>query len=148
MTARVQGWRSDDAWLFAGRKTSQYRQIGNAFPPPVAHAIGERIAAALRHEGEARLDSVQSVDLHDPVYKALASSPVPLTFEDLVRAHNESGSEVVEQRLAALKQDFELEMIDGSDGVRRYRLGSFKGFTGQDQHSRHDFFAQHRNRVS
>lgn len=45
MTARLQGFPDD--WQFAGRKTAQYRQIGNAFPPPVAHAIGEQIAVAL-----------------------------------------------------------------------------------------------------
>lgn len=45
MVARVQGF--DAAWRFAGRKTSTYRQIGNAFPPPVAEAIGRSISAAL-----------------------------------------------------------------------------------------------------
>jgi DNA (cytosine-5)-methyltransferase 1 len=45
MVARIQGF--DDHWRFAGRKTSAYRQIGNAFPPPVAHSIGEQIKAAL-----------------------------------------------------------------------------------------------------
>ncbi|WP_082500809.1 DNA cytosine methyltransferase [Agreia sp. Leaf244] len=45
MVARVQGF--DAGWKFAGRKTSVYRQIGNAFPPPVAGAVGSRIAAAL-----------------------------------------------------------------------------------------------------
>lgn len=48
MTARLQGFPDD--WQFAGRKTAQYRQIGNAFPPPVARAIGEQIAAALGAE--------------------------------------------------------------------------------------------------
>jgi DNA (cytosine-5)-methyltransferase 1 len=40
-------------WLLHGRKTSQYRQIGHASPPPVAAALGHRIAAALvaRQEG-------------------------------------------------------------------------------------------------
>lgn len=45
MAARVQGFDAD--WKFAGRKTSVYRQIGNAFPPPVAKAIGGSIAEAL-----------------------------------------------------------------------------------------------------
>ena len=45
MTARLQGF--DDAWQFFGRKTAAYRQIGNAFPPPVACAVGLQIAAAL-----------------------------------------------------------------------------------------------------
>lgn len=45
MAALVQGF--DPSWKFAGRKTSVYRQIGNAFPPPVARAIGTSIAAAL-----------------------------------------------------------------------------------------------------
>jgi DNA (cytosine-5)-methyltransferase 1 len=45
MTARLQGFPDD--WEFAGRKTAQYRQIGNAFPPPVACAVGEQIADAL-----------------------------------------------------------------------------------------------------
>lgn len=45
MAARIQGF--DSKWRFSGRKTSVYRQIGNAFPPPVAKAIGESIAEAL-----------------------------------------------------------------------------------------------------
>lgn len=45
MTAALQGFPPD--WHFCGRKTSAYRQIGNAFPPPVARAIGVSIAAAI-----------------------------------------------------------------------------------------------------
>ena len=45
MAALVQGFPAD--WNFSGRKTSVYRQIGNAFPPPVAAAIGGSIARAL-----------------------------------------------------------------------------------------------------
>jgi DNA (cytosine-5)-methyltransferase 1 len=45
MVARIQGFDAD--WKFAGRKTAKYRQIGNAFPPPVAEAIGTQIKKAL-----------------------------------------------------------------------------------------------------
>lgn len=45
MTARIQGF--PDTWLFSGKKTAAYRQIGNAFPPPVAQAVGTSIMAAL-----------------------------------------------------------------------------------------------------
>jgi DNA (cytosine-5)-methyltransferase 1 len=45
MVARLQGF--PDSWQIAGGKTAAYRQVGNAFPPPVARAIGTAIAAAL-----------------------------------------------------------------------------------------------------
>jgi DNA (cytosine-5)-methyltransferase 1 len=45
MVARLQGF--PDAWSFSGGKTAQYRQIGNAFPPPVACAVGIAIRNAL-----------------------------------------------------------------------------------------------------
>jgi DNA (cytosine-5)-methyltransferase 1 len=46
MTARLQGFPDD--WSFAGRKTAQYRQVGNAFPPPVARAVGTALNTALK----------------------------------------------------------------------------------------------------
>lgn len=45
MVARLQGF--PDEWRFSGRKTAAYRQVGNAFPPPVARAVGGRILTAL-----------------------------------------------------------------------------------------------------
>jgi DNA (cytosine-5)-methyltransferase 1 len=45
MAARIQGF--PDSWQISGKKTSAYRQIGNAFPPPVAKAVGESIVAAI-----------------------------------------------------------------------------------------------------
>ena len=41
MVARLQGFPDD--WRFSGRKTAAYRQVGNAFPPPVARAVAERL---------------------------------------------------------------------------------------------------------
>lgn len=45
MVSRIQGF--DESWAFAGRKTSVYRQIGNAFPPPVAEGVGRAISRAI-----------------------------------------------------------------------------------------------------
>jgi DNA (cytosine-5)-methyltransferase 1 len=45
MVARLQGF--PDVWRIEGRKTSAYRQIGNAFPPPVSKAVGEQIFRCL-----------------------------------------------------------------------------------------------------
>lgn len=45
MVARIQGF--PDEWEFSGRKTSAYRQVGNAFPPPVACAVAGQIHACL-----------------------------------------------------------------------------------------------------
>jgi DNA (cytosine-5)-methyltransferase 1 len=46
MAAAIQGFPPD--WRFHGRKTASYRQIGNAFPPPVARAVGTRIRMAIQ----------------------------------------------------------------------------------------------------
>jgi len=45
MAARIQGFTDD--WEFIGAKTNAYRQVGNAFPPPVAKAVGTQIHHAL-----------------------------------------------------------------------------------------------------
>jgi DNA (cytosine-5)-methyltransferase 1 len=45
MAALIQGFPPH--WRFVGRKTAAYRQVGNAFPPPVARAVGRSIIKAL-----------------------------------------------------------------------------------------------------
>jgi len=45
MVARLQGF--PDEWQITGKKTPAYRQVGNAFPPPVAHAVAEQIFKCL-----------------------------------------------------------------------------------------------------
>lgn len=45
MIARIQGF--PDAWSFGDKKTRACRMIGNAFPPPVAQAVGKKIKEVL-----------------------------------------------------------------------------------------------------
>lgn len=45
MVARIQGF--PDNWQFYGSKTTSYRQVGNAFPPPVARAVAHNLKIAL-----------------------------------------------------------------------------------------------------
>jgi DNA (cytosine-5)-methyltransferase 1 len=58
MAAMLQGFPPE--WEFAGKKTAAYRQVGNAFPPPVAAALGRGIAKALRAAARARPDAGQA----------------------------------------------------------------------------------------
>ncbi|MFF5127199.1 DNA cytosine methyltransferase [Streptomyces syringium] len=60
--ATIQGFPEE--WKFFGRKTAAYRQVGNAFPPPVAQAVGEQIIAALE-KGPKKTESVESEALFD-----------------------------------------------------------------------------------
>ncbi len=53
MCARIQGF--PDEWTFTGKKTPAYRQVGNAFPPPVAHAVSQQIANAIEAAAHARV---------------------------------------------------------------------------------------------
>ncbi|MGH7795738.1 MAG: DNA cytosine methyltransferase [Candidatus Binatia bacterium] len=45
MVARLQGF--PDTWKFVGKKTAAYRQVGNAFPPPVARAVAAHLYECL-----------------------------------------------------------------------------------------------------
>ncbi|MFH9013805.1 DNA cytosine methyltransferase [Streptomyces sp. NPDC017943] len=151
MVARIQGWgrHPDYEWNFTGRKTTKYRQIGNAFPPPVARAIGTSIANALNRKGEPkRLAEVESEVMHDALYLALKSASTALTEKELVQLAGEKmDSLTFERRIAMLARDF---VIDEDDqlGGRAYRLVGFKGFVGQEDHDRHARFAELRSRIS
>lgn len=53
MCARIQGFPDD--WQFVGKKTPSYRQVGNAFPPPVANAVSAEIARAIEKSAAQRM---------------------------------------------------------------------------------------------
>ena len=55
MVARLQGFTDD--WRFSGKKTPAYRQVGNAFPPPVAEAVALKIREAISARKSVRVVS-------------------------------------------------------------------------------------------
>jgi DNA (cytosine-5)-methyltransferase 1 len=171
MVARLQGWQDDWGWRFSGRKTARYRQIGNAFPPPVAEALGSAIRSALEHAGAPETDTAGDADspdgahVHDPVFRVLRSRADFLTARQIaqlaagLRAGAGLSQAAVLARLSYLSQDFELEVADsgsgdpgsggsGSGDGPAYRLGGFKAFLGQPGHVRHERFAARRTTIS
>jgi DNA (cytosine-5)-methyltransferase 1 len=141
MVARIQGWDDDDyRWEFTGRKTTVYRQIGNAFPPPVARALGEQVRHALDREGAARVLAGQPGPAHDPVYAVLRDDGGFLTVEQIARRLPEPLEvAAVERHLAHLRHDFHID-VDPREAGHAYRLGGFKAFVGQGDHLRHQAF--------
>ncbi|MET9488196.1 DNA (cytosine-5-)-methyltransferase [Nocardia sp. NPDC006630] len=144
MVARIQGWQDDWDWTFTGRKTSKYRQIGNAFPPPVARAVGESIAAALQKSGRPR--QLQPDTEHDAVYRALRDRQSAISATQLLKVSKVDAPEL-ERRIALLSRDFELD-ISTDKNQTFYKLGEFRAFVGQDDHERHEQFARQRSRIS
>ena len=58
MMARLQGF--PDEWQFGNKKTTACRMIGNAFPPPVAKAVGLKIKQVLDY---ASIDSTGTTEV-------------------------------------------------------------------------------------
>jgi DNA (cytosine-5)-methyltransferase 1 len=141
MVARLQGWNNAEyLWTFTGRKTSTYRQIGNAFPPLVAHALGASIRRSFDHEGTPRPLVEQSSVAHDPVYVVLRDDGGFLTMEQILRRIPvPMETPAFERHLAHLKRDFRI-VVDARKTGNAYKLGQFKAFIGQDDHLRHEAF--------
>lgn len=152
MVARLQGWAGSSEWAFTGPKTSRYRQVGNAFPPPVAEAIGRAIASALRQEGERQTLIETTNSVHDPVYKLLREAPRPLTAEQITVRLAKTGVRLslpdLERHLSHLSRDFDLITAEKKSGERMYSIGEFRAFVGQQGHQRHDLFTQLRTTIS
>ena len=145
MVARLQGWQDEWGWRFSGLKTARYRQIGNAFPPPVAEAVGTAIRLALSHSGTPVSAGVTE-PADDPVFLALRASDGYLSAGELTRLTGMRYNAVV-RHLENLGQDFELSVISVADEPA-YRLGNFKAFLGQEDHVRNQQFAAGRSRIS
>lgn len=152
MVARIQGWDNNEyKWEFQGRKTSVYRQIGNAFPR-LSRAVGESIANALNNVGEPRnLHEVVSGEVvHDPIYRVLMAADAPLSPSAAIKRAGVSMSRnEFMGHMSRLGRDFEVE-VHGTDNRPTFKLGRFKGFTGQVEHARHSAFGDKtaRSRIS
>lgn len=143
MVARLQGWTEADDWKFQGGKTARYRQIGNAFPPPMAAAIGQSIYRALSGTGPREERAVAD---HDAVYKLLRSRGEYVTAEEICTVGAMS-LHTLEKYISILDRDFVID-VDDQNSVRAYRLGPFRAFVGQEGHVRHDAFLKNRSRIS
>ena len=156
MVIRLQGWQDEWGWRFSGLKTARYRQIGNAFPPPVAEAVGGAIRRALEHADAAEPADAEhpvagfATHDHDLVFRVLRGRDDFLTIRQIAALAGLSPAAVVE-RLRYLSGDFELEMtpeIGRDHDGPAYRLGPFRAFLGQRDHARHQRFAANRATVS
>lgn len=148
MLARLQGWYGEEyKWEFVGRKTHVYRQIGNAFPPPMARSIGASIRDALLKVGKVAEATEADLAFHDEVYRVLREATGYLAVSTIAgRLQGRFTVAEIAVRIENLEKDFivERKRVRGADAVL---LGSWKAFRGQAQHSRHAAFATKRERA-
>ncbi|MET8760299.1 DNA cytosine methyltransferase [Lentzea sp. NPDC004782] len=146
MVQLLQGWKPGE-WRFVGLKTSKYRQVGNAFPPPVARAVGLAIKSALHKVGDPVDRDVNTE--HDPIYRALRDAGDFLTAAQISKAiGKELEAHELEHRISLLNKDFEIEIQNSKTNVARFKLGKFKAFVGQADHVRHDLFNKNKSKIS
>ncbi|MFI7246248.1 DNA cytosine methyltransferase [Streptomyces qinglanensis] len=87
-------------WKFAGGKTAKYRQVGNAFPPPVAKALGQAIFSVLRPEMKDQLLSGLEVE-----YLSVESEAPKFVQTELGEESNDLAVSAVEPPLPDLGED-------------------------------------------
>jgi DNA (cytosine-5)-methyltransferase 1 len=147
MVARLQGWDEASEWRLAGRKTAQYRQVGNAFPPPLAEAVGRSIMRALQHDGQPHdMPELASATLHDPVYRVMKEAGSHLTPAAILSKLTVPYDAItLERRIAHLSQDFAMDIKETKTGPA-YQLGEFRAFVGQEDHGRHEVFSNRAGR--
>ncbi|MFE0030450.1 DNA cytosine methyltransferase [[Kitasatospora] papulosa] len=94
--AIIQGF--PPSWKFEGKKTAAYRQVGNAFPPPVAEAVGQQIIAALKAAKDAGV-TAEMLETHSRVRESellftMADISVPSVSEAADGSRDREGAVV------------------------------------------------------
>ena len=132
MCSVLQGWDEGEyRWAFPGKKTPVYRQIGNAFPPPVARAVGERIRAALDRQRQPR-PSREAASVRDPVYAVLRADGGFLTLAQIrSRLGRPVSDAALGQHLDVLRRDFAIEEEARAAGAA-YRLGRLRSLAAEE----------------
>ena len=137
MVIRLQGWQDEWGWRFCGRKTARYRQVGNAFPPPVAESVGTAIRRALEHAGAPEAAGASAGPLHDPVFRVLRSRQDFLTAGQIAELATCAAGETITAagRGAAGRGAAEAATVAGRDAATRLSLAAVLGrlrHLGQD----------------
>lgn len=66
--ARIQGFPLD--WHFEGTPNDAYRQIGNAVPIPLGHAIGQMLLSVAQGNSEIRVKRMRGTSVHQKLHEA------------------------------------------------------------------------------
>ena len=137
MVARLQSFSSEGAyqWLFAGRKTAVYRQIGNAFPPPVARALGTQIRLAFECRDGAAAPAEPPASVLDLVYSVMRADAGYMTLAQIASQAGLPPADSLDQRMALLAREFDVE-TQRRRAVIAYRLGGLRPQAGPQERGR------------
>lgn len=146
MVQRLQGWDAG-SWRFIGPKTAVYRQVGNAFPAPVASALGRALIRTFEKVGQPAATLAADAS-HSWIYRALRDRAdyVPLQRLAELSPHR-TPLPSIHTAVEELSRDFIVEVRMTSHGPA-YRLGDFRGFVGQSDHLRQNYLRENRSAVS
>jgi DNA (cytosine-5)-methyltransferase 1 len=112
----------------------------------VARAIGLAIASSLRKEGPSSGDHGAGNQYRDEVYRALRNHAGFVSVAWLRKALGGALADTeIERRIEFIRRDFKID-VRRRGGTATYRLGEWRAFRGQEDHTRHAAFATDRLR--
>ena len=131
MAATLQGFPPD--WEVVGRKTAAYRQVGNAFPPPVARALGLAIAQAIEKADAETEALLKAEDLVDADREMLIDEIVALRQKVRRQERDAESRTRIERRSRVEKDRMRLDI-----GILRGHLAAAEAVKAQEELPRDD----------